>query len=160
MNFHDVSTRIPHHVTHLRFLFWLSSKLWFPHKIRNGQPAITRVEPHRPRLPLHTAHPMPCAVAPVPPHRRVHESHNVLDGVPIPPRPLGRVGVEGVDLDAPQVRVLAVLVVLEYLHLQDVRHERVAVRVAACAGKRHLLPADGALEGDGGEFDEVVFAGA
>lgn len=68
--------------------------------------------------------------------------------------------VGGVDADAAQVGVLAVLVVLEDLHLQHVRVERVAVGPAAGALDGHLLPADRVVEVEDGELDQVVLAGA
>ena len=56
--------------------------------------------------------------------------------------------------------VFAVLVVLEYLHLQNVRDESVAIWITTSTGKGDLLPADGTIEGHGRKLNKIVLAGS
>lgn len=68
--------------------------------------------------------------------------------------------VKPVDLDAADVRVLAVLVVLDNLHLHDVGHEAVAVLAAAGGCQGHVDPARGVDELRGAKGQQVVEGGA
>lgn len=56
--------------------------------------------------------------------------------------------------------ILAVLVVLLDVGLDNPAAEGVAVRGPAAVGDGHVLPADGVGEFDVSEFDQVVVAGA
>jgi hypothetical protein len=67
--------------------------------------------------------------------------------------------VQRKDLDAADVRVLAVLVVFLDVHLHDPGAERVPVRASPAVGDGDVLPADGVGERDLGKLDEVVGSG-
>jgi hypothetical protein len=90
----------------------------------------------------------------------VHEVKDVFDRVTIAAGAEGGVIVERVDLDTAKMGILAVLVVLEDLHLNNPSDEGVAVRTTASAGDGNLLPAGGVLKSHGSELDEVILASA
>jgi hypothetical protein len=68
--------------------------------------------------------------------------------------------VEGIDFDAPNVGVLAVLVILLDLHLHNPAAERVAVWSTTAVNQGDILPADGAVEWHVGKLYQVVVTGA
>lgn len=75
-------------------------------------------------------------------------------------RPADRVLVDSEDLDAADVGIFSILVVLLDVCLHNPAAERVAVGGTATVGDGHILPADGVGELDVGELDQVVVAGA
>jgi len=72
----------------------------------------------------------------------------------------GGVFVSGIDLDATDVGVLAVLMVLLDVHLYDPTRERVSIWAAATVSKRDILPANRVYEGHLGKLRQVVVASA
>lgn len=129
-----------------------SSNLRLPHKIRDGQTALARLISPWAHVRL------PSDLESLAINRVLDQVHDLVDGIVLAAHAPGGFRVKGVNLDTSKVGVLAVLVVLEDLHLEDVGDESIAIGVAACAGNRDLLPTDWTLEGHGGEFDQVVFA--
>lgn len=91
---------------------------------------------------------------------RVHEVEDIFDRVTIATRAKSGVIVERINLDTAKMGILAVLVVLEDLHLNDPSDEGVAVRATAGASDGNLLPAGGILESHGSKLDEIVLTGA
>ncbi|KAI6756376.1 hypothetical protein HG530_012112 [Fusarium avenaceum] len=83
---------------------------------------------------------------------------DIVDRVAIAARSMSGVIVEGVNLDAPEMSVFAVLVILKNLHLHNPGDEGVSIRVATGAGNRNLLPSRGIFEGHGSKLNEVVLA--
>jgi hypothetical protein len=90
----------------------------------------------------------------------VHEVEDIFHRVTIATGTKGGVVVERIDPDTAKMGILAVLVVLKNLHLNDPSDKGVAVRATAGAGDGNLLPAGGVLESHGSKLDEIVLAGA
>jgi hypothetical protein len=68
--------------------------------------------------------------------------------------------VEGVDLDASDVGIFAVLVILLDVHLHNPAAEGVTVWSTAAVDQWDILPANGTVERHVGKLNQVVMTGA
>lgn len=73
---------------------------------------------------------------------------------------VGGAVVQGVHLDASNVRVLSVLVVLLHMHLDDPAAEGLTIWSATNVEQRNILPSNRADEGHVGKLDEIMLTGA
>lgn len=145
------------------------SKLRFAHKVWHSELSFSRVHPSLCKLSHESAQPNIILARPegvlcfygsttLAEASGSHDFDHFVNGVRRPSRCLGRVHIEGVHLDAAEVRVFAVLVVLEDLHLKHIRDKCVAVGSTACSLERYLLPTYRAVESEVCKLDQVVLA--